>query len=362
LSAPNSLRPMGCRTLPDMIEPQAPTIFRGSNRFADLRPTAVFDSYWRFAAERQAIFFRRLEGLPGPWTNDPILSKHRFTNAYRAADRVSQYLIREVIYGEGRSMTPSEQLFRVLLFKLFNKIETWDLIESQLGAPSWETFDYAAYDKLLTAVMRQGGKLYSAAYIIPPVKWDGGDGIKHRGHLHLIRTALGGSLNSSLASASSLAEVFALLKQLPSLGDFLAFQLAIDLNYGTMIDFAEDSFVVAGPGARDGIAKCFENASDYVVEDIIEFMHDRQEQEFGRLGLDFQDLWGRKLQLIDCQNLFCEISKYARVAHPEVTGVSGRTRIKQIYKPAPSHHGVWFPPKWGLNERVPATEGAGQLL
>jgi hypothetical protein len=346
-----------------MTDKAAPTFFRDTNRFAGLRPTAVFDSYWRFAAERQAIFFRRLAGGPGPWTEDPILARHRFTNVYRAADRVSQYLIHEVIYGEGRAMAPQEQLFRILLFKLFNKIDTWQLLEDQLGEVSWASFDPDAYDRVLSTAMRNGGKLYSAAYIIPPVKWPGGDGVKHRGHLHLIRTALTGTLTDGLYAAKSLGEVFALLKQLPSLGDFLAFQLAIDLNYGTIIDFAEDSFVVAGPGARDGIAKCFENAADYFAEDIIEFMHDRQDREFERLGLNFQSLWGRPLQLIDCQNLFCEISKYARVAHPEIAGVSGRTRIKQIYKPQPAPHGVWFPPKWGLNDKLPAnTARADQLL
>ncbi len=339
--------------LPDMTANTNPTFFHGTNRFADLKPTEVFDSYWRFAAERQAIFFRRLAGKPAPWTVDPILARHRFTNAYRAADRVSQYLIRDVIYSEGRSMEPQEQLFRILLFKLFNKVETWRLLEAQLGPLSWETFDYGTYDKVLTAAMRDGGTLYSAAYIIPPVKWEEGGGTKHRGHLHLIGTALSGSLGRHLEDATSLGEVFNLLKQLPSLGDFLAFQFAIDLNYATLIDFPEDSFVVAGPGARDGIAKCFANAGDYVAEDIIEFMHDRQEIEFQRLGLEFQDLWGRPLQLIDCQNLFCEISKYARVAHPNVAGVSGRTRIKQIFKAESAHHGVWFPPKWGINDRLP---------
>jgi hypothetical protein len=345
-----------------MTETVSPTIFQGSNRFADLRPTAVFDSYWRFAAERQATFFRRLSGEPGPWSDDPIIARHRFTNAYRAADRVSQYLIREVIYGEGRAMAPHEQLFRVLLFKLFNKIETWQLLEAHIGELSWAMFDFRAYDKVLTDAMRQGRKLYSAAYIIPPVKWSEGDGIKHRGHLYLIRMALSGNLPAALDNASSLAEVFALLKQLPSLGEFLAFQLAIDLNYGTFLNFAEDSFVVAGPGARDGIEKCFANASDFVAQDIIELMHDRQEREFERLELDFQDLWGRPLQLIDCQNLFCEISKYARVAHPEFAGISGRTRIKQIYKPAASPHGVWFPPKWGLNDLLPVTPAFSEQL
>ncbi|MFG1404366.1 nucleotide kinase domain-containing protein [Xanthobacter sediminis] len=326
--------------------------FRRSNRFADLQPTPVFDTYWRFAAERQAIFFRRLEGRKAPWTDDPILARHRFTNAYRATDRVSQFLIREVVYGEGRSDAANEVVFRVLMFKLFNKIETWNLLEEQLGQLRWETFDYKAYDLVLTEAMQRGGKLYSAAYIIPPVRWKDGDGVKHRGHLRLVREALGGGLTDAIEAAMSLADVFILLKKMPSFGDFLAFQLAIDINYSTVIDFAEDSFVVAGPGARDGIAKCFVNYSDYEPEDIIEFMCDQQEREFSRLDLDFKTLWGRPLQLIDCQNLFCEISKYARVAHPEIPGVSGRTRIKQIFKPAGLPFPVWLPPKWGLNKQL----------
>ena len=48
-------------------------------------------TFWRFAAERQAIFFRRFHGEPCPWTDDTILQEHKFTNAYRASDRVSQY-------------------------------------------------------------------------------------------------------------------------------------------------------------------------------------------------------------------------------------------------------------------------------
>ena len=42
-------------------------------RITPLKPTPVYDTYWRFAAERQRVFFRRLEGLPPPWTDDPIL-------------------------------------------------------------------------------------------------------------------------------------------------------------------------------------------------------------------------------------------------------------------------------------------------
>jgi hypothetical protein len=81
-------------------------------------------------------------------------------------------------------------------------------------------------------------------------------------------------------------------------------------------------------------------------------MADLQEQEFERLGLDFQSLWGRRLQLIDCQNLFCEVDKYARVAHPQIAGLTGRTRIKQKFAPNQTSIDLFYPPKWKLNESM----------
>ena len=63
-------------------------------------------------------------------------------------------------------------------------------------------------------------------------------------------------------------------------------------------------FVVPGPGALDGIHKCFSDLGGLNEIDIIRLVADRQRQEyeFERLGLEFRSLWGRRLQLIDCQN------------------------------------------------------------
>ena len=61
-------------------------------------PTPVFETYWRFAADRHASYLKRLRGEPWPWKNDPILQQWKFTNVFRACDRTSQDLIRDVIY------------------------------------------------------------------------------------------------------------------------------------------------------------------------------------------------------------------------------------------------------------------------
>ena len=108
-----------------------------------------------------------------------------------------------------------------------------------------------------------------------------------------------------------------------------------------------------GPGARDGIHKCFNDLGGLSEPDIIMLVTDRQEYEFDRLGLTFRSLWERRLQLIDCQNLFCEVSKYARVKHPDVKGVNDRNRIKQVYRPSNKLIEYWFPPKWGINNSLP---------
>lgn len=309
-----------------------------------LRTTHVFDTYWRFAVERQEVFFRRLSGSAPPWTEDPVLRAFRFTNVYRASDRVSQYLIRRVIY-EG-PQEEEEVFFRTLLFKLFNRIETWELLEDRLGPLTWKSFSFEQTDKVLGDALQEGRRLYSAAYIMPSPLF--GAARKHTNHLELLRRMMADRAPRKVTSARSLREVFQILRAYPSLGDFLAFQFTIDLNYSELTRFEESEFVVAGPGARSGIEKCFSDTGGMAEDEVIHAVTQLAEQEFSRLGLRFRTLWGRPLQPIDCQNLFCEVDKYSRVMHPEATPEGGRTRIKQRYEARPHPIPHWYPPKWKL--------------
>jgi len=325
---------------------------RDVGHLSPLKLTPVFDSYWKFAVERQNVFFRRLGNDPEPWTSDPVILAHKFTNAYRASDRVSQYLIRHVIYRNDLPNTVHEVLFRTLLFKLFNKIETWELLEHTFGAITYKDYTFERYDHVLNQAMRAGGRIYSAAYIMPPGGSTFGYPAKHQNHLRLLERMMEDKLAEKLASMSRMQSAFELLKSYPTIGDFLAYQFVTDINYTEITDFSEMDFVVPGPGARDGIKKCFADKASLNEAEIIRLMADNQELEFERLGINFQSLWGRRLQLIDCQNLFCEVDKYARVMHPEIAGLSGRTRIKQKFKPTGELITPWYPPKWGINEKI----------
>ena len=314
--------------------------------------TKVYDTYWRFACERQNIFMRKFMGGEDNLTSDPILMEYKFTNAYRASDRTSQYLIRNVIYNGPYS--PEDTLFRILLFKTFNRIETWQRLELAVGDISLNTFNKDVYGKVLGDYYSNGIQLYSGAYIMASGKTAFGFDRKYMNHLSLIEHMMRDHISLKIAKCSSLEELYTVLLQYPTIGAFLAYQYAIDINYSELVDFDEMEFVVAGPGAKAGIRKCFSNFSKFTDSYLIRYMCENQAEEFARLDLPFQTLWGRKLQLIDCQNIFCETDKYSRAKHPDVKDKSARTRIKQKYKKKANRIDFFYPPKWNINDKLQA--------
>ncbi len=200
--------------------------------------------------------------------------------------------------------------------------------------------------------MNEGKRIYSAAYIMASGAKVFGSGRKHQSHLKLIQMMMDNHLPEKLYKCTSMREAYELLLGFPMVGSFLAYQLVTDINYSNITDFSEMSYVMPGPGALNGLKKCFSSLGEYSTEDTIKMMADIQESEFERLGIDFKTLWGRQLQLIDCQNIFCETDKYARVKFPEIQGKVKRTRIKQIFKMNLNKLDPWYPPKWNINNQI----------
>jgi len=314
------------------------------------KATRVLNSYWEFAAERQRVFFKRFSGESYPWTENKVITEYKFTNAYRASDRTSQYLIKNVIY----KGSPNEQevFFRIILFKLFNRISTWELLSKQFGQPTYSTYAYKKYDKVLTSALKDKEKIYSAAYIMPSGQSSFGLVKKHQNNLKLIELLMRDKTWMKIIRAKSMKDVYLTLLGYPTLGSFLSYQYTIDINYSRLTDFDENDFVVPGPGALDGIAKCFSNYEECGSENLIRYVTQVQESEFKRLNIKFEYLWGRKLKLIDCQNLFCEVSKYSRIIYPEMRGTNNRKRIKQRFEMNPEQISYWYPPKWNINHLI----------
>lgn len=305
----------------------------------------TFDLYWKFAVNRQEIFFKRFEDKPPPWSDDSILNTYKFCNAYRASDRVSQYLIKNVIYKK-ENYSVQDIIFRIILFKIFNKSETWEYFLKKVGNIRLNTYDEKFFASILS---KRDEPIYSGAYMSCANKAYGYDQ-KHENHLAMISDMISHHLFEEILSAKSFKEVFDSLKKYPLVGNFMAYQLATDINYSEVINFDENSFTIAGPGAIRGIQKCFIKIKS--PAETIHWMVEHQEEQFSRLGLNFRTLWGRPLKAIDCQNLFCEVDKYCRVALPDLTTSNARKKIKSKIVPNPNKIEYFYPPKWGINDKI----------
>lgn len=309
--------------------------------------SGVYEFYWKFAFERQRIFESRLNGEQAPWTDDPILQNYKFCNVFRATDRVSQFMIRDVCYNSEKS-NPEDRLFQIVAFRTFSNIETWESVTRILRrVPAIDDLVNCKFENALYRTRKNNGKLYTHAFILCANNAYG-LGEKYLNHIELFKDMfISQNLGSKILNAKSLKEMYELLHSFPLMGDFMSYQIAIDLNYSDLVNFSENDFTKAGPGALRGINKVFKDTKSLTPEEVIMWMVKHQDEEFKKLGLDFKGLFGRKLHAIDCQGLFCETDKYCREAKPEIA--SARTRIKTKFQKTNKPIKFFFPPKWGLN-------------
>lgn len=319
----------------------------------------VYDLYWIFAARRQEIFERRVLGNPQPWTEDPILSQFKFCNVFRASDRVSQYLIRDIAYSQSPD-APEDRLFQIVAFRTFSKPATWEGVTARLGRPPvLRDLETGSFERALDDIKRAAGGLYTNAFILCATKAFGFEE-KHKNHTALFKEMfLKHNAGRKILDATSLGELVQFLGTFPLMGSFMSYQTAIDLNYSSLVNFDENDYTQAGPGALRGIKKAFTDTGDYSPSEIISMMVEGQHAEFSRLGLQFSGLWGRPMHAIDCQGLFCELDKYCREAAPELP--SNRTRIKIRFKASAAALPLFFPPKWQINSRLPRQQDYSPL-
>lgn len=309
----------------------------------------VFDLYWYFACERQNIFWKKINGDTAPWTHDKILQEYKFCNSYRVNDRVSQYLLKNVIYN-GNNYNYEDMLFRIILFKLFNKESTWELLSKNFGDILLKDFNTKKYSIVLENAISNGTKIYNDAYISCANKAFGYDR-KHDNHLALLDKMFNiDKMQDKIIKCNTMQDAFNIIKGYPLIGNFMAYQLVTDINYSSFVNWKENEFTVAGPGSLRGIKKCFIDKGTMTNEDIIKYMYMHQDEEFKRLNLNFKRIGNRPLQLIDCQNIFCELDKYCRQALPDLK--SNRTKIKKHYVPKKDKIEYIYPPKWEISRTI----------
>ncbi|THU93856.1 hypothetical protein K435DRAFT_757117 [Dendrothele bispora CBS 962.96] len=302
-----------------------------------LCPTNAFDTFWYWCAERKIIDDRRRAGQPFPWTENTILQEYPFCNTFRVLDKVSQYLIREVI--EKGSQEPTELVFRIALFSVFTKPATWELLTEKLGPLEWVSYNRKDYQRVLSEAKSNKQTLYTGSFQKPGPSFEYKEVFMN--HLLLLEVMMDKDLPGRIQNAKYIAEIHGFIESLPGMGPFNTFQLLLNLSYSDIIHFSNMDFVVPGLGAVSGLVKLFGSSiTQAKVDDpdvevaVIRWLANHQTEHFDRLKLKPPRLGpkARLMELADIEHALCEVDKYCRLAHPEIMGTSNRKEFRRRYK------------------------------
>lgn len=136
-----------------------------------------------------------------------------------------------MIYNPQASGDAEETVFRILLFKFFNRISTWELLKSQFGMPTWKDFDEPAYVRVLDGTVAKDNKIFSAAYTHNDLPcYEKVSPEKHPRYLRLLKEMMGADVTRKLQAVPSYREAFGVLNAFPLRSDFIGMQHLTDIN------------------------------------------------------------------------------------------------------------------------------------
>lgn len=297
---------------------------------------------YNFIKRRYNIHLKKdVMGKPQPWTKDPVLQEFRFTNIRREHDRESKWLIKNI--STNPDLSYEDKILNGILFRLYNKHQTTEL----LGMPfhftkEWDPEGYRAvfeaakqeypHRVFFTSAFHTTGMKMAMIKYVP----EGVDSTMAEIRvLHFLKHLYEDDLPSKIKLAKTQKAVFETIKKYDGIGEFLGYQMFVDMTYIPEFPFSENEFTIAGPGCKMGLDYLFEDKAGMTYDECVFWVRDNLERLFHEvLGKEwdckkiFWDLpeEDRCFNVMSLENCFCELSKYIR-AKTE----TGRPRKK--YKP-----------------------------
>jgi len=189
------------------------------------------DAFWSYVSERYAIWTRRADGLPPPWTDDPILAGWRFPNVFRYLDPGTK--MRNDIINQ---MGLTDFMDEVVATTAYRLIQRRSTIE-ELGLPTHDTVD--AWSDRIRERRAQGIKVSSGLNAPRPLEHDL-RAIKMVGYAPLEFA------NNGMIAHEMLKDVF-------SIGVYYGSQILADLLGSPRWHLDESEMVPLGHGARRGL-------------------------------------------------------------------------------------------------------------
>lgn len=265
-------------------------------------------TFEEFVKERHRIWERRQTGEPGPWTEDPILRSHKFTNVFRILDPGSQFLLTDLF-----DDFPDERttLMRCFLYRHTGRIEAWQYLYGQFGSYPEPRHLNDVLDAWKEFRDRSKAPFFTNAYLVfPQSQVPGTDKIESIVDLtkRLFTPGSDQDIVPDFLKAHTQRERFAVLRRNKGVGDFMSMQILTDWSYSPGQYDRENDFIVPGPGAIKG-AKYL--STDKAPE-VLRWAWNAFLDDPDCPTIEMPTGYLRKPSLMDVQNCLCEFSKYMR--------------------------------------------------
>ena len=281
---------------------------------------------YNFIKRRYVIHLRKdvLKKDP-PWTTDQVLRDFRFTNIRREHDKESKWVIEHIT--RNPELSYEDKLLNVILFRLYNKHETAELISMPFKFSETPDWNPEWYRSLFEAALVEDPKrvFFTAAFhtvgMKNTLKKVTGESYAPMRILKFIKILINEGLVDDIKACTNQQEVYQTLTDYNGIGRFLAYQFYVDMTYIAEFPFSENEFTVAGPGCVMGLNYLFEDRDGMSYEECLFWLRDNLDRLFvEELGKDwdakrvFWDLpeEDRCFNVMSLENCFCELSKYIR--------------------------------------------------
>lgn len=269
-------------------------------------PQKSLETFFRYARERYRIFLKRQQGLPKPWTKDPVLQRYRFCNVRREDDRVTKWFADN---WRGVGSKPATT-FGCIAFRFFNRIETGKVLVRSHLLDDWRPY-------VVRTMLSKTKPLVGAAYII---NTSGSPGKKKlEGLIDILNPIWEAQQKGELSKFKTIQEAHERISQFWYVGNFMAYQSCADLRWTPVLYNATDvnTWACAGPGTARGLARLMN-------EPVTRFKYGNPKGQAEMLPLLRELLaasysskyWPQSypnLELSDVSNWCCETDKILRV-------------------------------------------------
>jgi hypothetical protein len=280
-----------------------------------------------FINERHNIYINRfIKKLNKPWTDDKILQSYKFTNVFRQLDK-GTIALQEMLKNNKFNYKNEPQefykhkesaliFFNICWYRYFNWYEHGNNLKFVCSYKEVENYILRRY--------KEGKRIFTGAWMTTGVFAED----KHITYLRACKEAWNKRFEfvDFIKNNQSLEKVCHKLTELYMIGKFMAYEIACDLRFTSLLENATDKLTWAnmGPGAQRGLKRLgyqHKNQQE-ACNSMIEIYNDLTCLTKRMLSADVYEA-SVPFELREVEHSLCEFDKYMRVKLGE-----GRPRSK----------------------------------